>query len=66
MTKVNTAEMRAIEGGASKYVYCPICNYKHKSSLLERLFSGNATVQGQLYAMHMKGGYYNGSQKVHK
>ena len=72
MKKMNAMEMRTVEGGASKYVYCPICGYKYKTSLLERLFRSNTTVQGYLTANHgylkniNKGWAYARSQAVHR
>lgn len=65
LTKVNTAEMRTVNGGASKYVYCPICKYKYKTGWIERIFDADATIKGRLSSKHMRGGYYNGSKSVH-
>ena len=59
-------ELRAVDGGTSKYVYCPICGYKSKPKLLERLFWSNARKEGYLIADH---GYlrniFNLSRSVH-
>lgn len=72
MKTVNVSEMRNVEGGASKYVYCPYCDYKYKTSLFQRLFWSNKKVEGWLYAEHglmknvNKGWEYARSSAVHK
>ena len=72
MKKVNVSEMRNVEGGASKYVYCPCCGYKYKTPLIERLFWSNARVEMWLSADHgmlkniSKGWNYAKSSAVHR
>lgn len=72
MNKVLEKELRTVVGGASKYVYCPICGYKYKTSILERIFRSNRVVQGYLTATHgylknyTKGPAYSNSKAVHR
>ena len=66
MKTLTDMEMRTMNGGASKYVYCPICNYKSKSSLIERLFWSNARREMYLEAAHMQGFRYVSGQSVHR
>ena len=65
MKKLNAMEMRNVEGGASKYVYCPICGYKSKSILIERLFWSDSRRKMYLEAKHIKRGKYISGQKAH-
>lgn len=72
MKKLNTMEMRNVDGGASTYVYCPICNYRYKTTWIERIFRSNSTIRGYLQANHgylkniNKGWKYAQSQAVHR
>lgn len=68
MKALTINETREIVGGASKYVYCPICGYKSKSSLIERLFWSNSRRKLYLQAVHgyARNGYgQNTSQSAH-
>jgi hypothetical protein len=67
MKELSMSAMRTIEGGASKYVTCPICGYVRKSSLLERLFVNNREVTAKMSTLHfsaMKG--YKPGKSVHR
>ena len=66
MKTLNEKEMRAIDGGASKFVTCPICKYKSKSSLIERLFWNDARIEMYLTARHYRGYRYDRSKSVHR
>ena len=67
MTKLSEKEMRVVDGGASKYVKCPICGYKKKTSLFERLFQSNARVSYYMSARHLSAfGGYKSSPSVHR
>lgn len=67
MKKLNVNEMRAIEGGASKYVTCPYCHYRRKTSVFERLFQSNTRIEYYMETRHYKAmSGYNGSQDVHQ
>ena len=71
MKKLNAMEMRNVEGGASKYVYCPVCGYKYKTNWFLRLFLSNSYFEGDLLKVHglpknlLKGSSYAQSQAVH-
>lgn len=52
MNMLSTMEMRTIDGGASKYVYCPICNQKVTVGLISRLFYKNRRIEASLTAEH--------------
>ena len=66
MKSVNVEMQRSIEGGASKYVYCPICGYRYKTSLIDRLFKSNSTVAGYLQGRHgLLKNLGNSTQSVH-
>ena len=66
MKVLTIAELRTVDGGASKYVYCPICNYKYKCGLIERLLWNNARVEGSLMQDHYSYRYgYTSSSRVH-
>jgi len=66
MRSISVETQRTIEGGASKYVYCPSCGYKYKTSLIERLFWSTAKVEGYLMARHGLGkNLGNMTQSVH-
>lgn len=52
MKKLSVMEMRTIDGGASKYVTCPICGQRVKTSILTRLFRKDSTVRGFLTSEH--------------
>lgn len=52
MKTLSLMEMRTIDGGASKYVTCPICGQRVKTSILTRLFRSNSTARGSLTADH--------------
>lgn len=72
MKTVNVSEMRNVEGGAAKYVYCPQCGYKYKTSLFARLFKSTRSVENSLLSSHglnkniNKGFEYAMSQAVHR
>lgn len=67
MKSISVKEQRSIEGGASKYVYCPICNYKYKTGWIERLFRSNRTVRGYLQSKHgILRNIGNMTQSVHR
>lgn len=70
MRNLSVLETRDVNGGASKYVYCPICNYKYKVPFLERLWKSNRTIAGYLQSTHgqLRNSRYFGtnSQEVHK
>ncbi len=65
MKTISANELRSVEGGASKYVTCPICGYSSKSSLIERLFWSDARRKMYLEAKHIKGGRYISGKKAH-
>lgn len=54
MKKLNANEMRAVEGGASKYVKCPVCKHSYKTPFFQRLFASNRYVENRLRDMHFK------------
>lgn len=70
MRNLSTLETRDVNGGASKYVYCPICNYKYKVGFLDRLWKSNTTIAGYLQSRHgwlrNKRYYGSNSQAVHR
>lgn len=65
MKTLNEKEMRAIDGGASRIVTCPICKYKHKTNLLMRLFGNDSRIKMDLTASHYRGYRFDRRQSVH-
>lgn len=66
MKTLNEKEMRAIDGGASRTVTCPICKYTRKTGLIERLFWNDARIEMYLTARHYRGYRYDRSKSVHR
>ncbi len=67
MKKMSVNATQQANGGASKYVYCPICGYRYKTSLWERLFRRDATIRGYLQSTHgLLKNIGNNSQCVHR
>ena len=52
MKQMTTTAMVESNGGASKYVYCPLCGYKKKNSLWERFRYSNKKLEAGLNARH--------------
>lgn len=67
MKLANAVELRAVDGGASKYVKCQYCGYNYKTTFLERLFWSNTKVKYYFSTVHFSamGGYKRG-QSAHK
>lgn len=67
MKKMTTAAMMQANGGASKYVYCPTCGYKYKTSWWERLIRSNSYIRAHLNGTHgLLKNIGNNSKSVHK
>ena len=66
MKKLNTSELRSVDGGASKYVQCPVCKHSYKTPFFQRLFASNDMVKRRLRDMHFKSTTgWNTSSSVH-
>ncbi len=72
MKQMTTTAMREANGGASKYVYCPVCGYRKTNSLWVRMTQKDANIKKSLTQVHyytgnlIRYGANNKTQAVHK
>lgn len=52
MKPISVTNQRNIDAGASKYVKCPVCGHNYKTTLLERIFKRDSTIEGYLQSRH--------------
>lgn len=52
MRILTNEELRTENGGASKYVTCPVCGRRRKTKLWERIFRSNRTLQTYMQKSH--------------